>query len=64
MTTELSDFLGNLKTNLQLKDKQVEVIQALLNGKNVLAALPTGYGKSLIFQLFPIIMNAVRMISF
>ena len=34
------------------KDQQKEAIEHLLCGRDVLAVLPTGYGKSLIFQLF------------
>lgn len=36
-----------------LKDKQKECIEALLKKKDVLRLLPTGFGKSLIYQLFP-----------
>ena len=35
-----------------LKDKQKELIEALLEKKDVLGLLPTGFGKSLIYQLF------------
>ena len=36
-----------------LKDKQKECIEALLEKKDVLGLLPTGFRKSLIYQLFP-----------
>ena len=36
-----------------LKDKQKECIESLLQKKDVLGLLPTGFGKSLIYQLFP-----------
>lgn len=36
-----------------LKPKQVACWESLLNGHDVLAVLPTGYGKSLIYQLLP-----------
>ena len=39
---------------LSLKDEQKEAVSSLLSGKDVLAVLPTGFGKSLIFQLFAI----------
>ncbi|XP_028412038.1 mediator of RNA polymerase II transcription subunit 34-like [Dendronephthya gigantea] len=39
---------------LTLKDEQEEAIKSLLSGRDVLAILPTGFGKSLIFQLFAI----------
>ena len=36
-----------------LKDKKKECIEPLLKKKDVLGLLPTGFGKSLIYQLFP-----------
>lgn len=35
-----------------LKPEQEKVMRHLLNGRDVMAVLPTGFGKSLIFQLF------------
>ena len=44
--------------NFTLKEKQYEVLKELvLKSKDVLAVLPTGYGKSLIYQLLPAILN-------
>lgn len=43
-----------------LKDKQKECIEALLKKKDVLGLLPTGFGKSLIYQLFPKIYRLVN----
>ena len=40
--------------SLTLKDEQKEAVKSLLSGRDVLAILPTGFGKSLIFQLFAI----------
>ncbi|XP_033751152.1 LOW QUALITY PROTEIN: ATP-dependent DNA helicase Q-like 3 [Pecten maximus] len=36
-----------------LKEKQVETLRALYDGKDCVSVLPTGYGKSVIFQLLP-----------
>ncbi|CAB4043304.1 ATP-dependent DNA helicase Q1, partial [Paramuricea clavata] len=36
----------------KLKTEQRNALESLLNGNDVLAVLPTGYGKSLIFQLY------------
>ena len=36
-----------------LKPKQVLCLEAVYQGKDLLAVLPTGYGKSLIFHLIP-----------
>ena len=38
-----------------LKVKQYKIIDAILSGKDVIGVLPTGYGKSIIFQLLPFI---------
>jgi len=37
---------------LVLKRKQKEAVSRLLEGKDVLVVLPTGFGKSLIYQSF------------
>ena len=50
---EASEFLSNhLKFSLEPKPEQRNAVHSLLKGEDVLAVLPTGYGKSLIFQLF------------
>lgn len=41
---------------------QREIIEAILNGGNVLAAFPTGYGKSLCYQLPALIQPGVAII--
>ena len=38
------------ETNISLKDEQRQAIEQLLLGKDVLAVLPTGFGKSRIYQ--------------
>ena len=38
----------------ELKKQQEKAVEASLCGKNVFASLPTGYGKSLIYQLLPL----------
>ena len=53
MLCEDCDYLsGFLKFNLELKPEQHNAILSLLKRHDVFAVLPTGYGKSLIFQLF------------
>ena len=47
----ISETLKLLKIS-SLKAEQKEAVVALLNDKDVMAILPTGYGKSVIFQLF------------
>ena len=43
---QLTERLGGLV----LKEKQEEAVKNLLEGKDVFAVLPTGFGKSLIYQ--------------
>ena len=38
---------------LPLKPKQVEALQSFTSGHDVFVALPTGYGKSVIYAILP-----------
>lgn len=44
--------------------EQVTAINFLLEDRNVMALLPTGYGKSLIFQLFPLVKDLVSCFNY
>ena len=39
----------------RLKDRQIEVLSFVLQGRDTFAVLPTGYGKSLIYYLLPLL---------
>ena len=39
--------------DVKLKDEQFCAVESVLRGKDVLAVLPTGFGKSLIYQILP-----------
>ena len=43
-----------------LKEKQKKCIELLLKRKDVLGLLPTGFGKSLIYQLFPSVFETMN----
>jgi superfamily II DNA helicase RecQ len=43
-----------------LKDKQKVVVSAFLMGNDVLACLPTGYGKSVCYAILPKIFDKLR----
>ena len=45
-------------SNINLKVKQVKCLEVIYFGRDGVAVLPTGYGKSLIFQLFPSLLHA------
>lgn len=41
----------------QLKEEQVEVVEAYISGRDVFAVLPTGFGKSLCFACLPFVLE-------
>ena len=48
-------------TNINLKEEQEICIRSLvLDGVDVLAVLPTGYGKSIIYQILPKVISELR----
>ncbi len=61
MRLSLNSFFHSISSALQccrfddvfLKVKQYKILDAILSGKDVIGVLPTGYGKSMIFQLLP-----------
>ena len=63
MKVHLNSFFHGILFALQrckfgdvlLKVKQYKILDAILSGKDVIGVLPTGYGKSIVFQLLPYI---------
>ena len=53
--TKLNDVLNAMtKGKVKMaKDEQVEAVTAIFEGKDTVAILPTGYGKSMIFMTLP-----------
>ena len=47
-------------TTVTLKDKQKQVIVDFVSGRDVFAALPTGYGKSLCYGSLPGVFDKMR----
>ena len=52
MTDKLQACLEKIPNVTSLKPEQTQAVEALLAEKDVLAILPTGFGKSLIYQVF------------
>ena len=50
-----------LHIQFKLKTEQCKALESLLNGDDVLAILPTGYGKSVIFQLYILVSQVERI---
>ena len=48
---------SGLYSNINLKPKQTKCLDALYNRRDTVAVFPTGYGKSLIYQLLPTLLN-------
>ena len=48
------------RDDLVLKSKQLEALKALYQGKDCFVWLPTGYGKSLCYQLLPFLFDYKR----
>ena len=46
----------------KLKDYQEEIIDNLMNGKDVIGLLPTGYGKSITFQLPALMLDGLTIV--
>jgi superfamily II DNA helicase RecQ len=49
-------IIHSLYSDVNLKPKQVICLEKIFLGEDILAILPTGYGKSLIYQLLPLIL--------
>ena len=43
----------------QLKPKQLEAIRTFMSGRDTFVALPTGYGKSIIFAILPMLFDVL-----
>ena len=57
---DLKKHLERLKWPYELKPQQKAALLELLNGKNTMAVLPTGYGKSDLFLIPPLIKKQVK----
>ena len=53
----IEEVKQHFNINFDLKEEQLQCLQALVEWSDVLGILPTGYGKSLIFQMAPFIIS-------
>ena len=51
----LAATLGDLKLQFSLREEQKTALKLFLEKRDVFGVLPTGYGKSLIYQLAPLV---------
>ena len=60
--TAIGGQLQSAQGPLQLRSKQEEALRAVAAGKDLLAVLPTGYGKSYVFQLPALALPGVTIV--
>ena len=59
-TVNTAETLHEIKSSMaELKQEQEEAVVSLLDSQDFLAVLPTGFGKSLIFQVFVLSLSQV-----
>jgi len=61
-SAEIAGQLQSARGPIELRPKQVEALRAVAAGKDVLAVLPTGYGKSYVFQLPALALPGVTIV--
>ncbi|XP_033731720.1 ATP-dependent DNA helicase Q1-like [Pecten maximus] len=54
---------AKLKLDYDLKDKQIDTLRNVFIGSDCVSVLPTGYGKSVIFQLLPFLLQRKRQLQ-
>uniref|UniRef100_A0A8C6WTJ5 DNA 3'-5' helicase n=1 Tax=Neogobius melanostomus TaxID=47308 RepID=A0A8C6WTJ5_9GOBI len=60
-SSALSTVLSSLENIKSLKPEQETALEAFLMKKDVFAMLPTGFGKSLIYQLSPLVAKEMKL---
>ena len=60
MEDDIKRILQNKQLHLQLKSEQKEIIQNVLERKDSMVVLPTGFRKSICYVLLPLILDKVR----
>ena len=56
-TTHLEAAKGKLGIDFPLKEAQVQALESVYEGKSTICLLPTGFGKSVIYQLTPFLLE-------
>ena len=48
------------KLKIKLKEKQLEALLTFLTGRDVFVSLPTGYGKSIVYGIMPLVFDSIK----
>lgn len=62
MASDLRHIINDTaaKLGLRLKDKQFDAIRLFCSGSDVFVSLPTGYGKSVIYGILPLVFDKLK----
>ena len=60
MTEEAISEVMEVMGVQSLKEKQKEAILTFLSGRDTFMVLPTGYGKSLIYAMLPLVFDKIK----
>ena len=60
--TALAATMNELDLAFYLKEEQKTALESFLCKKDVFAVLPTGYGKSIIYQLAPLVAKRMGLV--
>ena len=53
---------ASAEIGVALKEKQQEALLYFCRGRDVFVSLPTGYGKSMIYGILPVVFNKLKSI--
>lgn len=59
----VEDVLSSLKINFKLKTLQKDCLKHIMNGRDVFAVLPTGYGKTVIYTVLPMLLWQINDVN-
>ena len=59
-TSEITRAFIEFCPSFQPKAKQIECLEHFLAGRDIIANLPVGYGKSLVYQIIPKLLSIVK----
>ena len=58
-TTAITEAMNAIGLT-ELKEKQKEAVMTFIQGHDTFVALPTGYGKSIIYAILPLVFDKLK----
>ena len=59
LSTTIEKTINSMQLSA-LKPKQLEAVSSFVAGNNTFVSLPTGYGKSIIYAILPLVFDYIR----